>query len=137
MASVIHLDTHSAVWLHDGDLGRFHPSVLPELGAAYLMISPMVVLELHYLHEIGRLIISPQTMLEAFDQHLAIRICAVPFHDIVSEAAKLTWTRDPFDRIICATARVAGAPLLTKDGIILVNEPSAFWEHPPVNPGSL
>jgi PIN domain nuclease of toxin-antitoxin system len=54
-----------------------------------------------------------------------------PFQIIIAEAAKLTWTRDPFDRIICAAARAAGAPLLTRDADILANEPSAFWDQPP------
>ena len=63
------------------------------------------------------------------DTHLAIQICAVPFRDVVAEAAKLTWTRDPFDRLICATARAAGASLLTKDETLLANESSAFWQY--------
>lgn len=54
-----------------------------------------------------------------------------PFQTIVAAAAKLTWTRDPFDRLICATARAAGAPLLTRDATIIANEPAAFWDQPP------
>jgi PIN domain nuclease of toxin-antitoxin system len=55
MASVIHLDSHAVVWLAAGELGRlpsFVPSLLLRFGCA---ISPMVRLELDYLHEIGRL----------------------------------------------------------------------------------
>ena len=42
-------------------------------------------------------------------------------------AADLTWTRDPFDRLIAAHAIVAGAPLLTADRGILENLPLATW----------
>jgi len=63
-----------------------------------------------------------------------LKISASAFHSVVAEAASLAWTRDPFDRLICASARVAGASLLTKDAIILANEPNAFWDQPPVHP---
>jgi PIN domain nuclease of toxin-antitoxin system len=39
----------------------------------------------------------------------------------------LTWTRDPFDRMIAAQAVVADAPLLTADETILDNLPLATW----------
>jgi len=44
MAPVIHLDTHAAIWLHDGAISRFHSAVLPALREAQLMISPIVIL---------------------------------------------------------------------------------------------
>lgn len=46
----------------------------------------------------------------------------------MQSAAGLTWTRDPFDRLIAAHAIVAGAPLLTADRTILENLPQAVWE---------
>jgi PIN domain nuclease of toxin-antitoxin system len=39
-----------------------------------------------------------------------------------------TWTRDPFDRIIVAQARLRGAPLLTKDRTIQTHHAEAFWD---------
>ena len=38
--------------------------------------------------------------------------------DLILEAATFTTIRDPFDRLIIAQARVAGAPLITGDGEI-------------------
>ncbi len=131
MASVIHLDTHAVVWLAAGELGRFAPFVqvlLPKRGCA---ISPMVRLELDYLHEIGRIRIPAQDIVQDLIGKIGLAIDSTPFADIVIEAANLTWTRDPFDRLICATARAAGASLLSKDATILANEPSAFWDQPP------
>jgi PIN domain nuclease of toxin-antitoxin system len=46
----------------------------------------------------------------------------------VQAAAGLTWTRDPFDRLIAAHAIVADAPLLTADRTILDNLPQAIWD---------
>lgn len=40
----------------------------------------------------------------------------------------LTWTRDPFDRMIAAQAIVADAPLVTADRTILANLPLAVWD---------
>lgn len=42
-------------------------------------------------------------------------------------AAGLTWTRDPFDRMIAAHAIVADTPLLTADRTILDHLPLASW----------
>ena len=131
MASVIHLDTHAVVWLAAGELGRlapFVPTLLQQRGCG---ISPMVRLELDYLHEIGRIKIPGKDIVQDLIAKIGLVIDSTPFADIVAEAAKLTWTRDPFDRLICATARVAGASLLSKDATILANEPSAFWDQPP------
>ena len=43
-------------------------------------------------------------------------------------AAEETWTRDPFDRVIVAQARLRGAPLLTKDRAIHAGYERAIWE---------
>jgi PIN domain nuclease of toxin-antitoxin system len=47
--------------------------------------------------------------------------------DLVRAAAPLSWTRDPFDRLIAAHAIVADAPLVTADQTILENLPLATW----------
>lgn len=36
----------------------------------------------------------------------------------IAEAMRISWTRDPFDRIITATAMIHQAPLLIKDEMI-------------------
>jgi PIN domain nuclease of toxin-antitoxin system len=40
----------------------------------------------------------------------------------------LSWTHDPFDRLIAAHAIVADAPLVTADRTILENLPLATWD---------
>ena len=34
---------------------------------------------------------------------------------LITQALREKWTRDPFDRLIVANAKAAGAPLITKD----------------------
>jgi PIN domain nuclease of toxin-antitoxin system len=43
-------------------------------------------------------------------------------------AADLSWTRDPFDRLISAHAIVANAPLITADETIRANLSLAIWD---------
>jgi len=125
---VIALDTHVAVWLHAGDLERFPATLQRQLDAADLVISPMVLLEIEDLREIGRLNFSSEKILADLVADLGLRVCDHPFPAIVSEAVKQTWTRDPFDRIIVAHAMVAGYRLATKDDAIRARCREAFWE---------
>ena len=128
---MIHLDTHAVIWLAAGEHSRFPPFVPALLQQAPPVISPMVLLKLAYLHEIGKLKVPGQDIVNDLAGKIRLIIDTGSFAAIVQTAITLTWTRDPFDRLITATARRAGAALLTKDAIILAHESSAFWDHPP------
>ena len=49
---------------------------------------------------------------------IGLRICDLPFADVALQAVDEDWTRDPFDRIIVAQARLAKATLITRDTAI-------------------
>ncbi len=132
MASVIHLDTHAVVWLAAGEVGRFAPFVQPLIQQRGCAVSPMVRMELDYLHDIGRIKVPGGEILDDLRSKIGLVVDQTAFESIVVEARKLIWTRDPFDRLICANARVAAAWLLTKDAPILTNEATAFWDHLPL-----
>jgi len=131
MAALIHLDTHAAVWVSAGETTRMPAYVLALLRQAPPAISPMVLLELDYLHEIGKLKVPGEDILHDLAGKIGLTLAPTPFEAVVREAGGLTWTRDPFDRLITATARVAGARLLTRDATILTHESRAFWDQPP------
>ncbi len=42
-------------------------------------------------------------------------------------AVPMTWTRDPFDRLICAHSAALGIDLVTKDRIIHDHYDGAIW----------
>ena len=84
-------------------------------------ISPMVLLELEYLHEIGRIRLGAQEILTRFGASIGLRVCDLPFHDVAWQAASESWTRDPFDRVIVAQARLAKAVLISRDSDVLRN----------------
>ena len=54
--------------------------------------------------------------------------CRASFARVIAEAMRISWTRDPFDRIITATAMIHQAPLLTKDEMIRREYGLAVWD---------
>jgi PIN domain nuclease of toxin-antitoxin system len=52
----------------------------------------------------------------------------VSLAELTRAAADLSWTRDPFDRLIAAHAIVANASLVTADDTIREHLPLAVWD---------
>ena len=125
---MIHLDTHVVVWLFTGELGRIHREALRRIEAGRLTISPMVELELCYLHEIGRTDRPGRAVIADLGARLGLTRSRATLADIIDLAGSLTWTRDPFDRLIVASAMVEACPLVTPDEHIRANFPGAVWD---------
>lgn len=128
---MIHLDTHVVMWLYAGMRERFSDAARAAIDRYSLCISPMVLLELDYLHESERLRADSPAILQDLSRRIGLRVTDAPFHTATHEARVLSFTRDPFDRMICATAAVDGAPLLTADRQIQAHFPLAFWDAAP------
>lgn len=124
---VVHLDTHVAMWLL-GDVKRNLRPIRHRLDGASLAISPMVLVELQLLHELGRFRFSASAAERLLAEPIGVTVASVSFADVARQAQALSWTRDPFDRLIVATALAANAPLVTRDEIIQANCPLAVWE---------
>jgi PIN domain nuclease of toxin-antitoxin system len=107
------LDTNAIIWLHLG-----HPRSRPlQRHPGRLSISPASVLELQYLTEAGKLALRGGVMDLAHDP--AWVLDDPPSADWFEEATDVTWTRDPFDRLLVAHARVRGWRLATGDRLLL------------------
>lgn len=128
---MMHLDTHVVVWLFAGQLERFPKKACALLEDESLIISPMVCLELQYLYEIGRVTVPSAQIVQTLQASIDLHVSGAPFHEIAMEAISLSWTRDPFDRMIVAQATAEKATLLTKDTHIHSHYKRAFWEKPP------
>lgn len=124
---MIFLDTHVAAWLFAGDLKLLSPKGRERLTKDELWLSPMVGLELQFLFEIGRTTRPASEVLIFLQDHLAVAVCHVPFSQVTAEACLLEWTRDPFDRLIVAHAKIHSAPLLTRDRSIREHYAGAVW----------
>jgi PIN domain nuclease of toxin-antitoxin system len=127
VAAVICLDTHVLVWVLAGEHARLPAGVRRLLETERLSVSPIVELELTYLHEIGRLTEPAHTVLAELRAALELVVSTAPFDRIVAAASTLSWTRDPFDRLIAGNALADRAPLLTADQTMRRHLPSARW----------
>lgn len=123
----VHLDTQVAFWLYGGEDTRLRPAQRL-LEGSRLLVSPMVVLELHYLFEIRRLGEPAEVVIADLEQRLGLLVSESAWRDVVRIAAGLGWTRDPFDRLITAHAIADGMPLLTSDKRIRANCSIAVWD---------
>ena len=123
-----YLDTSVAVWLAQGDLARITPAALDSIRNCNLLVSPMVALELEYLHEIHRITLTSQDVLLKLRAELGVEVCDSSFAPLVSVAVNEKWTRDPFDRIIVSHAKANGlAPLISPDEAIQKNYIKTVW----------
>ena len=124
---MIYLDTHVVVWLYAGLTERFSDRAKALLNEHDLLISPIVRLELRYLYEIGRVTVDDAVIITDLAQRIGLRVCSKSFDAAATRATALTWTRDPFDRIIVAHAGLGDNYLLSKDKAILEHYPQAVW----------
>jgi PIN domain nuclease of toxin-antitoxin system len=114
-------------WLYEGADSRIPTTARDLLSSGEARISPIVELELTYLYEVGRVSEPAAAPLEALQRSIGLTVSDVSTAGLVDAAAGLSWTRDPFDRLIAAHATVADVPLITADRTILVNLRQAVW----------
>lgn len=126
---MIHLDTHVVIWIHAGRIDDVPVALRERLGSDDVAVSPMVEVEMAFLHEIGR-IGPPEHALGALRRVIGLRTDQTPFDHVSRVAAEehLALTRDPFDRVIAAQAVVAGADLATKDRTLRAHLDRAVWD---------
>ena len=80
-----------------------------------------------YLHEIGRITLGSVPVFKYLHKQIGLQTCKKPFIDVIQTASQLSWTRDPFDRIITAQAAIERSRLITKDKITLEHYEHAVW----------
>jgi PIN domain nuclease of toxin-antitoxin system len=115
------LDTHFVLWIVTGAdrladfpwLERYQP----------WGISPISLLEIQYLAEIGRAEVRNPDFSDALAKDPRFVLDEIPLVPLVRRAIELTWTRDPFDRLIAAHSSVRRLPLCTIDRNIRLHHP--------------
>lgn len=112
--AVILLDTNALIWLE-----RRHPRTRAlARSKVSLFISPATLLELQFLEESGRIRL-PRRNLSALADDERWLLDDPPAAAWFSEALDLSWTRDPFDRLLAAHARLRGWQLATGDAALV------------------
>lgn len=124
---MIYLDTHVLLWLWLGDTDKISRAAREAAETADLLASPVSLLELELLHEIGRLEPSASALISTLASDIGLRVCELPFRTVAEHGLKENWTSDPFDRLLVANARAAGAALITKDERIRAHYARAIW----------
>jgi PIN domain nuclease of toxin-antitoxin system len=113
-AAVILLDTHAVIWI-----SQRHRRVRPLQRFPRIYLSPASLLEIQFLLDAGRVRLgdgrSP-TMLAGDDRW---RLDEPPAAKWFAIACELSWTRDPFDRLLAAHARLRGWKLATADNLLI------------------
>lgn len=105
----------------------FNQSLKTMLNEHEIWICPIVRLELQYLHGIGRVTEPSQVIISDLADRIGLQVCGKDFNAIISRALQVTWTRDPFDRVIVANAALNENILISKDRNILDNYRHTRW----------
>jgi len=108
---VILLDTNALIWLHHHD---DRVSALAR-GGGRLYVSPATALELQFLVEVGRLRLKRNATVMQLVHDDRWALDDPPSAAWFEEAISVVWTRDPFDRLLVAHARLRKWPLATGD----------------------
>jgi PIN domain nuclease of toxin-antitoxin system len=127
MAKEAYLDTHLVIWLYSGNLDLISQKAKDIIETHELLYSPIIKLEIQYLKEIKKIKEGPKKIIESLKSEIGLKESKIDFAKIVDASIKLTWTRDPFDRLIISNALVTNSILLTKDENILRNYKRAVW----------
>ncbi len=126
---MVFLDTHIALWLY-AEPHRIPTATQRIIDSNELFISPMARLEISFLCEIGRVRDEADGIIGALERDLGIEVELGGWSRAAEIAAHLSWTRDPFDRLIVAHALAYNAELCTRDPKIRDNYSHAVWlEH--------
>ena len=125
---ICYLDTQVAVWLSEGRVEKLPPPAQAAIEESDVVVSPMVLLELGYLHEIKRIMKPPLALVDHLQHRIGLTVRDHSFAAVMHTALFEDWTRDPFDRVIVAHARSDGeARLVTSDRKIQEHYSQAVW----------
>ncbi len=112
---MILLDTHALLWLvqahtRSRPLARY---------AGRLYVSPVSLLELQLLIEVGRLRLKPRASVADLVSDERWLLDDPPAAAWFERALDVAWTRDPFDRLLVAHAELRSWRLATGDAALL------------------
>ncbi|MBI4473884.1 MAG: PIN domain-containing protein [Acidobacteria bacterium] len=113
------LDTHFVVWIAlDSSRLKKYPW-LPKYQP--WVVSPVSLLEIQFLVEAGRGKVDSRGFAQAIMADPRFQVDDAPLATLIQKALGLSWTRDPFDRLIAAHSLVRRVPLCSVDAVMLDN----------------
>jgi PIN domain nuclease of toxin-antitoxin system len=113
------LDTHFLIWLV---LETSRVADFPWLGGYRPWgVSPVALLEIQFLSEVGRLRVRNPEFTDAVSRDDRFVIDDAPLEPVFRNAISMHWTRDPFDRLLAAHSLTRRVPLCSLDETIRVH----------------
>ena len=113
------LDTHFVVWIA-GESKRIKKFPWLEKYRPWT-ISPVSILEIQFLTEVGRLGFNYREFTKTLSSDPRFVTDDVSLATLVEKAASLSWTRDPFDRLIAGNSLARRLLLCSTDSNVLEN----------------
>ena len=111
------LDTHFLLWI---TLGSERLVECPWIrGYIPWTVSPVSLLEIQFLAEVGRLEVQGRAFEERIARDPRFLVDEVPLSALIRHSFDLSWTRDPFDRLLAAHSAARRLPLCTADRAML------------------
>lgn len=123
---MIFLDTNAVIYLYSGHRD-FSERVQKLINENDCFVSPLVKLELQYLHEVGRGKKKAQIIIDTLSHEIGLEIHDYSLEALIGVALEMSWTRDPFDRLITAHAKAENKFLVTSDKMIQKHYSKALW----------
>ncbi len=125
---IAYLDTNVIAWLAAGKIRKLSKNAERAIRRADLLVSPMVLLELEYLYDLGRTKYRSREVQLKVERELGVQVCDLSFRSIAAVALDEGWTTDPFDRIIVAHAKANGfASLISADEEFATHYSKTVW----------
>lgn len=81
-------------------------------------VSPVSFLEVQYLGEVGKLEVKMDAFSAAVMDDPRFLVDELPLLALIQRALPLSWTRDPFDRLLTAHSAARSKPLCSVDRLI-------------------
>ena len=128
--AIVHLDTHVVARLYaglDNKIARAARTLLAR--ADQLVVSQFVVLELDDMIDLRRIRnVSVDRLIDQLSSQFPMATSSAPLADVIANARRIGWTKDPMDRLIVANAMADGARLITADEKIRAHFKDAVWD---------
>ena len=123
----VYLDTHVVIWLFYGFTEKISVKAKKLINSSELLISPIILLEIEYLFEIKKISHKPDSIFQTLHREIGLEMCQVNFATVINHAGDISFTKDPFDRMIIAHAKSNDRRLITRDKQIRNNFNLAVW----------
>jgi PIN domain nuclease of toxin-antitoxin system len=111
------LDTHFLLWIVSKSTRLRDYPWLDDY--APWGVSPVSLLEVQLLSEVGRRKLDRPGFIQTVMSDPRFEVDEAPLVGLIQKSLDLSWSRDPFDRLIAAHSLVRRAPLCTLDANIL------------------